>query len=90
MIQTHIDSGLVLTVILLLFVTFLYCKEMPIPKTNAAGMEIVQKCVIYALIGVTGHACGHFHIFNNMMNGNYPEWGTRHIDHLKENSIAAW
>ena len=87
-IQTHIDSGLVLTVILFLFITFLYSKQTHISKTNAAEMEIVHNYVIYALIGVMGHACGHFLISSNMANGNYPEWGTRRIDDLKESSIA--
>ncbi len=51
-------------------------------------MKVVNDYVMYAMLGVVGHAVGHFLISHSMTIGIYPEGGTRGIDDLKESSIA--
>ena len=95
----HLDSGLILSLISFAFIAFLYwtnLKEVQIvddenidsvnsEKDNE--MEKVFKYVVVAMVGVVGHAFGHFLIFESIRAGMYPDGDTVGMMDMKNDSI---
>mmetsp|Transcript_14261 Transcript_14261/g.21420 ORF Transcript_14261/g.21420 Transcript_14261/m.21420 type:complete len:293 (+) Transcript_14261:126-1004(+) len=92
--QMHLDSGLALALISFPFIVYLYrASRRDMHKYYDDGheyseMSAVNNYVNNAMVGVIGHALGHFIIFESIRVGMYPQADLTGMDDLKNDSIG--
>ena len=92
--QMHLDSGLTLALISFPFIVYLYrTSRRDSLKHYDDGDEYsemfaVKKFINSAMVGVIGHALGHFIILESIRVGIYPQADLTGIDDMKNDSIG--